>query len=443
MQRSPTYSPTPIRPPSIDSLCMPDDEHFSLTAAQEVSSSLSTAPTVRVLHEDSVRDSIMPPPVSDSTTTLGSTGPSAQQPKPTLFKTTFFRDKWLWETTCIIFSIACVIAITILSSRLDGTWVSKWSFFVQPSTTFSILITAAQSSMMVVVAEVLSQLKWLQMSLPRAQSVANLAIFDLASRGPLGSLRLFYRWKPQSSVLPPMAYAASLITITALAMGPFTQQVISIQTENLVPTDGINSTIAVSNSYDYQPSQTNVPLRPVQMSPPLRPRQIGPPLFIDKNGTITKTTDYVVFDVDPDVQGSFYNGYYSLGKSFIDFSCPSNNCSWEVFSSLGICSTCQNVTETIGLIRTGYSHIITTPRGWAVSVDRIDKVVAATNDLFLGSTVDTLSANIVSTVVVQRPSNVPEDVYVVTECTISWCAKQYSNVNVVRSCFIPSLLLCL
>lgn len=287
---------------------------------------------------------------------------------------------------------------------------------------------------MLVIAEVLSQLKWLQRNLPKAQPVADFATFDSASRGPLGSLRLFYSWKPQSRILPPMVYAASLITIAALAMGPFTQQVIRIQAGNLVPTDGINSTIAVSNSYDYQPAQ---------IDPPLRPRQIGPPLFIDQNGTITKTTDYEVFDVDPDIQGSFYNGYYSLGKSFIDFSCPSNNCSWDVFSSLGICSTCQNVTETIGLVRTGYSHIILTPRGWAVSVDRIDKVVAATNDSSLGSTVDTLSANIVSTVVVQRPSHVPEDEYVVTECTISWCARQYSNVNVVRSALIPSLLLCL
>lgn len=293
---------------------------------------------------------------------------------------------------------------------------------------------------MLVISEVLSQLKWLEMSLPKAQSVADFATFDSASRGPLGSLKLFYFWKSQSKVLTPMVYAASLITIAALAMGPFTQQVIMIQADNLVPTDGINSTIKVSNSYDYQPSQTMLPLRPAQIKPPLRPRQIGPPLFIDQNGTITKTTDYEVFDVDPDVQGSFYNGYYSLGKSFIDFSCPSNNCSWEIFSSLGICSTCQNVTETIELIRTGYSHIILTPRGWAVSVDRIDKVVAATNDSFLGSTVDTLSANIVSTVVVQRPSHAPEDEYVVTECTISWCAKQYSNVHVVRSCLIPSLL---
>lgn len=425
MQRSPAYSPASIRSPSIDSLCMPEDEHISLTAAQEVSPPPSTTATVGLVHEGSGRNSIELPAASDSTTTLRSTGPPSQQPKRPFLKTTFFRDKWLWEMTCIIFSIACVIAITILSSRLDGSWVSKWSFFLQPSTTFSILITAAQSSMMVVVAEVLSQLKWLQMSLPKAQSVANLATFDLASRGPLGSLTLFYRWKPQSSVLPPMVYAASLITIAALAMGPFTQQVISIQAENLVPTDGINSTIAVSNYYDYRPSQ------------------VGPPLFVDEDGRIMKTNDLVTFDVDPDVQGSFYNGYYNLGKSFIDFSCPSSNCSWEAFNSLGICSSCQNVTERVQLIRTGYSHILLTPRGWAVDVDKVDQVVAVTNDSFIGSTLDTLSAELVSMVVVQRPTHVPGDKYVVTECSISWCAKQYSNVNVVRSSSASSLLLCL
>lgn len=418
MQRSSTYLPASSRPPSIDSLCMPDDENFSLDAGQEVSSSSSTTAITGVLAEPSVRDSIVLPPASDSTSTLDATGPEipVHQPTTRVWKTSFFRDRWLLDIICIIFSTACVIAITVLSSRLDGTWLSKWTFVLQPSTTFSVLVTASQSSMMLVIADVLNQLKWLEMSLPRAQPVADFETFDSASRGPLGSLRILFRWKPQSNVLSPMVYAASLITIVAMAMGPFIQQVISVQADNLVPTDGVNSTITVSNYYDYGPAQVDITLG------------------IAENGTIFGQYTLGDLYVDPNFQGSFYNGYYDLGKPSIDFSCPSSNCSWDVFNSLGICSTCQNVTEaTRKPLVSSKTYTFLTPGGWSISLNSYPQVVTKTNNSFIGSTLDDLSANLVSMVVMQRSSNLEELYnYIITECSISWCAKEYSNVTIVR-----------
>lgn len=103
---------------------------------------------------------------------------------------------------------------------------------------------------MVVIAEVLGQVKWLQISFPEAQSLADFAAFDSASRGPLGSLSLFYLWKPQPTILLPMIYTAYLITIAALAMGPFTQQIILIQSGHLVPWEGLSSAVTVSNYFN-------------------------------------------------------------------------------------------------------------------------------------------------------------------------------------------------
>lgn len=407
---------------------MPEDESLSLTAAQEVFTSPSIAATAGVVHECSIRHSIVLPPASDSTPTLRSTEPGSpvHQSRQPFWRTTFFRGKWLWETVCILFSIACVTAITILSSRLDGSWLSKWTFFLQPSTTFSILATAAQSSMMLVIAEVLSQLKWLQMSLPKAQSVADFATFDSASRGPLGSLRLFYLWKPHSSILSAMTYAASLITISALAMGPFTQQVISVQANNWVPMNDRNSTVPVTNYYNHRPSAT------------------GLSLTVDTNGNLGfDMTSTSPFDVDPDVQGAFYNGYYNLGKSFIDFSCPSSNCSWGTFTSLGICSSSQNVTDTANFTGDPYTVAnVTTPGGWSVHFDAYDEVVAIANTS-IWVPLNKLSAKLVSMVVVQKSSHAFGSAgYVVTESSLSWCAKQFSNVTIVRSFSIALLLPC-
>lgn len=423
MQHSPTGLPRPIRSLSIDSLCVADDESLSLAAAHEASTSPAAPATADFLRDDSVRHSIAIPPASTSNTKSNSItiDPSAQQSKLSAWEAMFFHDKWLWETTSILFSLACVIAITVLSSRLDGTWLSKWTFFLQPSTTFSILITAAESSMMVSVAEVLSQLKWLQTSLPKARSVADFAAFDSASRGPLGSLSLFYLWKPRSMVLLPLVYAASLITIAALAMGPFTQQIISIQAENLVPQEGINSTVAVSNYYNHDPAA-----RGLQMS-------------ISVDGAIlTSLSDATALEVESDIQGSFYNGYY-MGKSAIDFSCPSSNCSWGTFNSLGLCSNCQDVSETTQIIKAvhdgggGDTWTLLTPQGWLIDgFDSWHHVEAIANDSSESWTLETLSANLVSMVLLQRGSRIPGQHFTVTECSIDWCAKRYSNITVVR-----------
>lgn len=418
---------TPVRPPSMDLLCI-HDEGGSLSATQDSSPSPSNVALTGVLYEDLVRDLVSLPSAPDSTTTLSSTESPSQVHKstPSFLKMTLFRDKWLWETTCILFSTACVITMTILSSRLDGMWLSKWTFFLQPSTIFSILAAAAQSSMMVVVVQVLSQLKWLQMSLPKAQPLADFVTFDSASRGPLGSLSLFYLYNTESWVLAPIAYTASLLTIAALAIAPFTQQVISVKSDNLVPMDGINSTIAVSNHYKAQPTATDLELE------------------IDRSeggiGIVVANSDDL--KTDPDLTRSFYNAYFNLGKSFMDFTCSSANCTWDTFNCLGLCSVCQDVTEAAQIIGAPGSDTILTPGGWVIEnagAQRHPILITNVSLQFGKSTLEALTANVVSTVVVQNTSDIPEQRYTITECSVDWCAKHYSDVVVVRPSGSPSL----
>ncbi|KAG8157784.1 hypothetical protein KVR01_012446 [Diaporthe batatas] len=422
MPRSPTHSLTLARTLSIDSLCMQDSQDSPSTAQREYFPPSPPA-ALYVHHQQTAGNSVMILSASDPTTTMGSKRPAASvhQSKHLDWKTPFFRDKWLWEISCIVFSLACLIAITILSHELDGTWTSKWSFFLQPSTIFSILITGAQSSMIVVISEVLGQLKWLQISLSTAHSVADLATFDSASRGPLGSLRLICRWKPHMNILPPMVYAASLITTGGMAMGPLTQQLISVQAGGWAPTSGINSTTAVANYYNYEPSNRG-----------------NPSLQIDGNGSLVfPLSGQQHFNIDPYFQGAFYNGYYQLGEPLIDFNCPSSNCSWPTFNSLGLCSSCQNVTDTAEIIQLERLARITTPRGWTFHIDEGTKVKSIAKISAVGVSLDTISAHLVSTAILQRSPNDSEffDVrqgLVITECSISWCTKQYSNVTVLN-----------
>jgi hypothetical protein len=414
------------RPSSIDPLCMLDDGTFSLHIEQRYPYSplnpvIGDRPQDGSLEDDTIVASAS---TARHTNSIGYTSlearaslgrkPYFQPHGPVLvaWQARYFKDRWLWEMISMMFSVACIIAVVILASRLHRTLLSNWTFLLQPSTLISLLVTAAQSSMMLVVAEVISQLKWIHMSLPRAQPLADLNIFDSASRGPLGSLSLIYRWRPPMIMMCSLVYTASMITVTALAMGPFAQQIVSIQ-DISEPQENVNSTIAVSNHYNTNNTASGLEM---QLSP------AGNILF--------SVTSDGAFDVEPEIQGAFYNGIYNSGGSFINFGCPSGNCSWSTFTSLGICSACQDVSssskiESDGVLG-GTSHIHT-PGGWNVSFDQHWTVAALTNSSLNFATLGALSAGLISLVVVQLSHN-----YHVTECSIAWCAKQYNNITVVK-----------
>jgi len=80
--------------------------------------------------------------------------------------------------------------------------------------------------MLVPVAECIGQLKWLWLQSPR--KLQDIQIFDDSSRGPMGSLRLIFSEKGIRLVA-----IGALITVLAVVMDPFTQQIVSYPTRNV------------------------------------------------------------------------------------------------------------------------------------------------------------------------------------------------------------------
>ena len=73
----------------------------------------------------------------------------------------------------------------------------------------------------------------------------DLQLFDDASRGPVGSLRLLWTVKLQALV----ASCGAILTVLALAVDPFTQQILSFNSR-LTEVDSGSATIAIAHSYD-------------------------------------------------------------------------------------------------------------------------------------------------------------------------------------------------
>lgn len=153
---------------------------------------------------------------------------------------------WYWELSGVALSIGCIVAIVALLPRLDNKPLARWNFIMAPNTLISTFITVAKTSMLLAVAEGMSQLKWLYFQ-EDTRSLARLETFNDASRGPWGSLRFLMSRKGTKSVF--LASLGAMIVFIALAMEPMAQQIVGFETRD-VPVFGSHGEIPIAYGYD-------------------------------------------------------------------------------------------------------------------------------------------------------------------------------------------------
>ena len=94
---------------------------------------------------------------------------------------------WAWEVAASVFSIACMVAVVVILSYEQDKPLENWQRGVgksiSPTAVVSFIGTIGKSTCLLVVAEIISQLKWIHFgSQPR--KLVDLQVFDDASRGP-------------------------------------------------------------------------------------------------------------------------------------------------------------------------------------------------------------------------------------------------------------------
>jgi len=155
-----------------------------------------------------------------------------------------FVNLWKFEVLSMFCSVGALLAIIAVLFAYDGKSMTHWNAWLRPNTVVSALSTLAKSSMLMIVGQGLGQLKWQHFE-RRPRRLLDFDFFENASRGHWGSLCLLYHinWK---------ALAGStgvIITILALAMDPFAQQVISFDSRQVVA-DNMTSTLCAARAYD-------------------------------------------------------------------------------------------------------------------------------------------------------------------------------------------------
>ncbi|KAJ5361611.1 hypothetical protein N7541_002455 [Penicillium brevicompactum] len=211
-------------------------------------------------------------------------------------------DTWTFEGIAIIFSVLCFIAIVVVLQVYDQKTRPALHYGITLNAIVSILTTASKSALLFVVGECIGQLKWVWFYKgDERRKLGDMQLFDSASRGPMGSLIMTFQHRGASLVS-----LGGIVLVCALAIDPFMQQILVY------------------------------PLRPTVIA-------IGTQRAAAKQA----------FNLIPDALGMNMQDVVFTGAWSHDFevapSCPSGNCTWPAFKSIGMCSQCEDVTSNATL----------------------------------------------------------------------------------------------
>ena len=126
-------------------------------------------------------------------------------------------DLWIWELGSLMLSTCCVGTIMVLMLQYDNKPLPEWNYGLTFNGVISVLAVIAKSSLILPIAEAISQLKWNWYWKSR-RPVLDFHFLDGASRGPWGCLMLLCRPTQWS-----LASVGAIATIGTLLMEPSLQ----------------------------------------------------------------------------------------------------------------------------------------------------------------------------------------------------------------------------
>jgi hypothetical protein len=182
----------------------------------------------------------------------------------------------------------------------------------------TVLSKIASAALILPISEAIGQLKWSWFYGRTSRDAFDFEIFDKASRGAWGSILLLYRTKGRSLVA-----LGALLTVLLLAIDTFFQQVTELSTRLTLSGIGYGPRV-VRYERHYVKEFTNGD-EAAQVDPDI---MIVADAFFTSNGT------------QPVLLG---NGT----RPEIPVSCPTSNCTWPAFDTLGMCSECMEVSQLV------------------------------------------------------------------------------------------------
>ncbi|TRX97846.1 hypothetical protein FHL15_001056 [Xylaria flabelliformis] len=232
--------------------------------------------------------------------------------------------RWKWELVWMLLSLASLATSVGLLATQDGRRLDAWTAFFTLNTFVSILAQVSRTALAFGISSSLGQSKWNLFS-ASSGSLALFDAFDQASRGPWGSVGLACRLQ-----LRHVATVGAVVVITLLSYEPFVQATITQYGELYGEYSGSGPRAVIGRVQRVDVGGFS------QLSNTANPILLGAGLL----PTWSMQADY-------GLTTSIYNGFYaSIAQEVLpSFTCSTGNCTFGTFTSLGVCSTCVDVSS--------------------------------------------------------------------------------------------------
>nr|KAK5451168.1 hypothetical protein LTR18_001185 [Exophiala xenobiotica] len=213
---------------------------------------------------------------------------------------------WWLEMICCAIFMGAFLAIVATIYSYQGRPLPEWPYHLTVNTLIAIYVVILKAALLLVTAQGIGQLKWRWFE--RERPLIHLADFDDASRGVWGSLTLLWMLKARYTI----ASCGAFITVAALLIDPFAQQVISTY-ECQLEAPSSHATIPRTNMMNESGSHIGAGENAITIG----------------------------------LQKAINAGIYNPGTP-VEFDCPTGNCTFpDVYHSVGYCSSCIDVTDSL------------------------------------------------------------------------------------------------
>ncbi|KAE9984652.1 hypothetical protein EG327_004966 [Venturia inaequalis] len=281
-------------------------------------------------------------------------------------------ERWLWEILSLLTACASLIGFMFLLKNYDNQASPQWPHGLSLNTVVSVMSTVFRINILVPVAAGISQMGWICLA-RRERRLDDIACFDAASRGPWGCLRLLGRTKHVASL-------GAWLSLACLALGPFFQQAVSYDQQSATDT-AKTATTTVAYIYNGARDSTkggfpNGGVTIMIGGGPSKstPKSLDATDAKSKRGGISDEDDkddkFTKYSRMPhNLRAAMFNAIFTSNLMSLPdplYSCPTGNCTWDPFLTLGVSTICFNVASEVSLMydyRVAYSPVVTIPDG--------------------------------------------------------------------------------
>ncbi|KAI1737044.1 hypothetical protein F4680DRAFT_430115 [Xylaria scruposa] len=264
--------------------------------------------------------------------------------RPSKFQT--LRKAWYYGW--VAESFGCSLAVIALSAMIialrlhDNRPLTTWPFSISINSFIAVFGVILKAGLTVPLSEGISQLKWKWFEKQRRKLI-DLNEFDAASRGPWGSFLFLLSTCPSLPLLYPwnlvkfpfdwnadhnpgyFAKFAALLTVLAVAVDPFTQQVVVYTDCPHISADEY-SLVARTNHYTTT----------------------GSVAIKKARGRSLHYLEDKFYNLDSSMAVAINTGMVNPPQdipSLIATDCKSGNCTFGTLASVGLCRSCEDITS--------------------------------------------------------------------------------------------------